>query len=214
MINKILATSVLSALMATSFSANADIQYTLDKRFVYWDGPSGPVTKTPTPAFSDFVADAWAYEAGSYQDSTLTSSYMSGYGDTYAGPDAAFNYGATAQSEFSVTFNVDELNDFSLTGYLDYQYAAPGEVAVTLKENGTNIFYTDSLGDFIFDGQFVVGAEYQLIATSYTAFSDYYYEAWQFDLTTSPVPVPAAVWLFGSGLLGLIGAARRRKKCV
>jgi len=27
----------------------------------------------------------------------------------------------------------------------------------------------------------------------------------------SPVPVPAAVWLFGSGLLGLAGFARRRK---
>ena len=30
-----------------------------------------------------------------------------------------------------------------------------------------------------------------------------------FDL--QPVPVPAAVWLFGSGLLGLVGVARRRK---
>jgi hypothetical protein len=27
----------------------------------------------------------------------------------------------------------------------------------------------------------------------------------------NPVPVPAAVWLFGSALLGLAGAARRRK---
>ena len=27
----------------------------------------------------------------------------------------------------------------------------------------------------------------------------------------SPVPVPAAVWLFGSGLLGLVGVARRHK---
>ena len=27
----------------------------------------------------------------------------------------------------------------------------------------------------------------------------------------TPVPVPAAVWLFGSGLLGLIGVARRKK---
>jgi len=25
------------------------------------------------------------------------------------------------------------------------------------------------------------------------------------------IPLPAAVWLFGSGLLGLIGIARRRK---
>ena len=31
------------------------------------------------------------------------------------------------------------------------------------------------------------------------------------NLNFSPVPIPAAVWLFGSGLIGLIGAARRRK---
>ena len=31
------------------------------------------------------------------------------------------------------------------------------------------------------------------------------------DVTVQPIPVPAAVWLFGSGLLGLVGIARRRK---
>lgn len=30
-------------------------------------------------------------------------------------------------------------------------------------------------------------------------------------VTASPVPVPAAVWLFGSGLIGLAGFARRKK---
>lgn len=29
---------------------------------------------------------------------------------------------------------------------------------------------------------------------------------------TAPIPVPAAVWLFGSGLLGLVGVARRKNK--
>ena len=32
-----------------------------------------------------------------------------------------------------------------------------------------------------------------------------------FNFTTSAVPVPAAVWLFGSGLIGLVGVARRKK---
>ena len=31
-------------------------------------------------------------------------------------------------------------------------------------------------------------------------------------VAVAPVPVPAAVWLFGSGLLGLVGLARRKKK--
>jgi hypothetical protein len=30
----------------------------------------------------------------------------------------------------------------------------------------------------------------------------------------APVPLPAAVWLFGSGLLGLVGVSRRRKSAV
>ncbi len=38
----------------------------------------------------------------------------------------------------------------------------------------------------------------------------------QWDITgtlspTHPVPIPAAVWLFGSGLLGLVGIARRKR---
>ena len=46
-------------------------------------------------------------------------------------------------------------------------------------------------------------------ATDYTM-SGVYYD--NLSLTGTPaVPVPAAAWLFGSGLLGLIGVARRRK---
>lgn len=38
------------------------------------------------------------------------------------------------------------------------------------------------------------------------------YESWHgFTIGVQQVPVPPAVWLFGSGLLGLIGMSRRMK---
>ena len=39
--------------------------------------------------------------------------------------------------------------------------------------------------------------------------SDYY--TLQFSDNVGVVPLPAAAWLFGSGLLGLVGVARRKK---
>ena len=33
----------------------------------------------------------------------------------------------------------------------------------------------------------------------------------QFSFNTSAVPVPAAVWLFGSGIMGLFGWSRRKQ---
>ena len=43
--------------------------------------------------------------------------------------------------------------------------------------------------------------------TSFTSFSGGVLADW----TPSAVPIPATMWLFGSGLLGLIGMARRKK---
>jgi len=41
---------------------------------------------------------------------------------------------------------------------------------------------------------------------------DGYYMTFDIDrVSLSPVPLPSALWLFGSGLLGLVGMARRKK---
>ena len=37
-----------------------------------------------------------------------------------------------------------------------------------------------------------------------------YYEVWSVDISPAAVPVPAAIWLFVSGLVGLIGVVRQR----
>jgi len=47
-------------------------------------------------------------------------------------------------------------------------------------------------------------------ATSGTTDSDF--AAYELELVVSAVPVPAAVWLFGSGLLGLVGLAKRKAR--
>ena len=69
------------------------------------------------------------------------------------------------------------------------------------------VFYYDEFYDLDFsasDGEFF---------SSYNAFSGNY---WNFEGTwhtyeeVSAVPVPAAAWLFGSGLIGLVGLARRK----
>ena len=48
-------------------------------------------------------------------------------------------------------------------------------------------------------GAVAIGGKYK------TTFNDFY-------LSGSPVPIPAAVWLFGSGLIGLVGLRRKMKK--
>ena len=201
------------SLIAAMASANADIIYQADGRYVDHTKATGPYT--PAAPFADFTKDWWAFEAGTYQSSALTSSSMSGTGSTYAGYDAML-YGAHGISVFSVTFGVDTLSDFSLDGSLDTNWY-DSSLYVSLLENGNEIFGLDAqyaanpgLNPFNFAGQFTVGNTYELVLLSSSFDSDYYDEEWQFNLTTSPVPVPAAAWLFGSGLLGLASIARRK----
>jgi hypothetical protein len=36
----------------------------------------------------------------------------------------------------------------------------------------------------------------------------------EIQISASAVPIPPALWLFGSGLLGLIGMARKKRKII
>ena len=66
-------------------------------------------------------------------------------------------------------------------------------------------------GDYVWDFDFPTGKS-QLLRKNKSAYPRL--AAWAVrdgDVALSAIPVPASVWLFGSGLLGLIGIARRKK---
>jgi hypothetical protein len=103
------------------------------------------------------------------------------------------------------TFTLDSSSDINL-GYTGYNSvtpappASPGESAGTPTTYGIyalNIHLADAFtGVTSFDGV-------RLDISGYSAVPS-------LVGTVAPVPVPAAVWLFGSGLLGQVGVVRKR----
>jgi len=66
--------------------------------------------------------------------------------------------------------------------------------------------YTDTVNALI-NGDLVIGIHAQGLGLDQT---NEYSES-IISTSTVPVPVPTAVWLFGSGLIGLVGFARNKK---
>ncbi len=131
-----------------------------------------------------------------------------------ASTNPATSPGDTTNEEFRSPQNSLEAEDvfilfenpvFEVGGYVRNENVADN---ITLTAYGTDL---STLGTvtiapgamFLFLG----GTDNTAIAAiSYTG-DDFYLD----DIGFNVVPVPAAVWLFGSGLLGLIGIARRKK---
>ena len=82
-----------------------------------------------------------------------------------------------------------------------------GLIVTPYRSDGSSVFYAalknmpGSETDLIIQGSLGVSLD----ATDFLSFV---YADWT---EVSAVPVPAAVWLFGSGLIGLVGVARRKK---
>ena len=114
--------------------------------------------------------------------------------------DALLNF-STAANEISVIGTVDGLVtslSVLLTGFFDTWSFTEGVTDVFV--GGGPDVKSCALGvstatKFEFFGFSIESANDVVIST---------------DITNTAVPVPAAVWLFGSGLFGLVGVARRR----
>ncbi len=127
--------------------------------------------------------------------------------------------GATATS--TISFSAPVLNPviaiFSLGAPDDSVMLAFDDATPSLEVYGLNSTFTDDLADLVVSGNSVTGQGgsgvimFEGLYSSLTfnnSNGEYWYGITVGNVTA--VPVPAAVWLFGSGLLGLVGVARRR----
>ena len=138
-------------------------------------------------------------------ESGYTNSFNLSSGSSITEHNEVFNFNGYESLTINVTageilnFNFTSLGIGALTPVINYDDFNP---------NGSNLV---GLGIFT-DGS---GLSHQQVILGYD-------DQWQFPdddnhddmmirVDFNPVPVPAALWLFGSGLLGLVGVARQKK---
>ena len=102
-----------------------------------------------------------------------------------------------------------------VSGPVDSNYIATNSAAQTLVLTASDNFILAirnlNTGDWIEDiGVVGLGANAQRITFEYTNANNTT-AILAVDVAIAPIPVPAAIWLFGSGLLGLAGLGRRFK---
>ena len=150
------------------------------------------ITATLQNPSSGFVMDMFnLVEKGDYQ--------MSGGAST----------SVTAGGSFSVTSltisGMNQMNAFNDTGL---NTVGP----VTLWDASSSIDLS-SINGWGSDTKVIIQLQNDLSATSNLQGEGAFIQKKYGDIgiVVNPVPIPAAVWLFGSGLIGLIGAVRRKK---
>lgn len=135
-------------------------------------------------------------------------------GGTTATPDGTGPNGNTAWT----TFTTGAAQNASTQGNVTTPGANSSGLGF-LNANAITGAEAVSIGDVNSDGM----TDYRIILVSASHvgsdfggfFGASYLEAWNVNLISQPaaaVPIPAAAWLFGSGLLGLATIARRKKK--
>ena len=132
-------------------------------------------------------------------ESGYTNSFNSG-SNTITENNEGFDW--DGWSSFTISVAANEIMDFSFTS-ATASALTPVDNASGTNLDGLGIMTSTTLSDLVL----AYNDNPRLSGTGMDADYDDMLVRAEF----SAVPVPAAVWLFGSGLLGLMGIARRRK---
>ncbi len=119
--------------------------------------------------------------------------------------------GVSIYSQVGLTFELDSLDVFSNTTFTTADFPGAGTVTGYLQGGGTitqGISATPGIETVFFDDAWkdLTSIDIEFAVSSFNPFG---LSPVLDNITLQAVPVPAAVWLFGSGL-GLLGWFRRR----
>ncbi len=177
---------------------------------------AGAVTVIGGYSFADnaFV-DSLVGAGGSFSgNAPLISAVTDSNADTYA-------YGTVTGAYLDLAFNDNNLVNGAGADLVLFELGDADTIGLTI--GGTTINYlpvstgTTTPSGFTLNAAAIDLSDFGITAgTQVNSFRlEMYLNGPDFSLAgalnTAVVPVPAAVWLFGSGLLGLAGVARRRK---
>ena len=205
----------MALLLTMSSQLSAEVIYTADNRYVHETflglGEDRDVNYYPDAPFAD-----WNHFD---QTSSLGSNGFTASGD---GKNIFASYRQVIQSYFDVSFNLSTTTQVDLTGTLSvYSDGGTGRASIFLYDSADTVLYSNifehSYDPYIgFYNQTSIlwnnvldAGDYHIrvVADPFTSTAESGYSL-QADLTS--VPLPAAVWLFGSGLVGLVGLTRRK----
>lgn len=222
----------LASLIIAEQAAASIVSYTQDRRSTLSSGSTG--TGTGNFFDPDFPPAPYAAWTSTFQTSSMDGFSIAADG---SGKGSRFNIlGSTSTqsvtSTFDVTFSSPTALHISLSGLLSAVNTnaglGPNDASVALYSGDNtlieNLLYGASVNpgmntseNTVVDYSAFLGAgEYRLVAIAGGAGEpadiDYLIESsYALSASFSAVPLPAAVWLFGSGLLGLVHIARRKK---
>ncbi len=197
---------------------------------------SGAVLNTSLAASNPASADGWTLEAGQYAGAGLAATTNN---TTTAGAAKAIftsNIGSGNNSVLAAK-GIANLVNYENGLNSDVAQTNGGLYPLTTSTETTAAAYTNSQASLSAPSKYnmlgapdlgSVGTSYQLFGftgnnsklsnlQSYILGSATLGTDGTLTITgnsTAPVPLPAAVWLFGSGLMGLVGVSRRRKAAV